>query len=138
MSKQLVTFIMILALIGCTGTNNCKKRSPDNDNGISPESKLFDFGQVSNSKIDSVSFSFTLNNKGDKDVIINDIDATCPCIVLSNKPKIIQHNKCAIIRGRIGIKGGYGKQNKAVFVNYNDNNILLLRIVGEITNEAKN
>lgn len=37
----------------------------------------------------------------------------------------------------MGIKGAYGKQNKAIFVNYEDKNILLLRIVGEVSYETR-
>ena len=96
------------------------------------DNRIFDFGVVDINDFDSIGFYFNLKNLGPKNVIIHDVEATCPCVRISVKPDTISPGEYSLIGGKIGIKDSRGLQNKAIFVNYDDDKIMLLRIKGNL------
>ena len=128
----LLTALGIL-LIGCNPQKKEENHGQQESTGIlRPQSRYFDFGKVSISQKDSVDFIFSLKNFSKENIVLGKVEPSCSCISITNIPDTILPNATVPIKGRIGIKQSVGKFNKPIFVNYQDE-VLLLRIVGNIT-----
>lgn len=124
--------VAILIPYGCSQQDNHGSENLlGNDSPLSASPKYYDFGEVTTQN-DSIEYVFQLNNLGKKDISIQDVDVSCKCIVVNDVPDIIPIGKTALIKGKIGITGNLGTFNKALFVNYNHDEVLLLRIKGEV------
>lgn len=133
MKKSLILFVILILF-----NYGCKQRTINKaknivGKGLVAKNKYYDFGQVSQSKLDSIDFSFLLLNSGDSDISIHDIDVSCRCVVVEQSFQTIHPYETKSITGKIGIKGQEKRINKSIFVNYANDNVLLLRVKGVVT-----
>lgn len=81
--------------------------------------------------MDSIQFTFKLTNNSNDLIKIHGIDKSCDCISVCSFPKEIKPNTTHYFMGKIGNTQS-GKINKSIFVNYDDSEVLILRITGEV------
>lgn len=96
------------------------------------ENTRYNIGEIAFESADSLDFHFNIKNKTDKAIPIGDIDVSCGCVSAKKDFKEIPANKALTLKGKIGLKGLSGKINKTIFVNYGNNEVLLLHVIGEI------
>lgn len=137
MNKYLIPLCFATLLCATSCNSRTREAQPpttaQNEAGLQAAESRYDFGSVSKSKKDSVIFEFELRNKGKEPVVIDEIDLSCSCLSISSRPDTLQPGTSATIRGAAGIKESKGKFSKPIFVNYNNEEVLLLRIVGNVT-----
>lgn len=132
--NKFLYFLLFVTLCSCTNTPN--KHTPEtfpvNKNGIFIENNRYNFGEIAFESVDSLDFSFVLNNTSNKNISIGDIDVSCGCISISKRENIIKAGHSMDLIGKFGIKGQKGKIDKAIFVNYGNNDVLILHVIGRI------
>lgn len=127
-------FVILCTLICALFISGCSKKDIRNErlqNGLYVKSAYYDFGKIDKSKNVRANFEFELANRNRHDITIKDIDVSCDCIIIENIPKVIHKDNKQIIRGYVKIKDFKGKISKPIFVNFDDN-VILLRIIGTI------
>lgn len=130
-------FAFIMAMFGCTSQSskeggNTANRAAESEALFAKESR-FDIGTVSQSAQRKVPFEFVLENRGKEDVKIHGIDVSCSCVVITSFPQIVRPGKDEEVKGYVDTKKTGGKISKPLFVNYDGDNILLLRVIGEVS-----
>lgn len=125
---------ILFLFLSCTQSKNEQKNNINtgNLNGLYVVDYRYNFGEVYSIKKDTINFSFTLENKGDTTLIIRHVSPSCNCIKITYQPHLIKSKEKAIVKGYISTKNRIGKFSKPVFVSYNKNEVLLLRIIGNI------
>lgn len=127
------SFIILCVLLGLFSCIQDKRKVPErNVDGLYVETSYFDLGDVSASKQTEKDFTFELKNCKDKDISISKVDVICDCVVIENAPQTISPKQIGVIRGHIDLTKQKGKLSKPIFVNFDKDNVLLLRIVGKI------
>lgn len=92
----------------------------------------FDCGKMKKMEMRSKDFSFELENKSEKEIIIHDVDVSCPCVVIDKAPDKIASGASEKVVGHIDIENQGGKLSKPIFVNFDNGEVMLLRIIGEV------
>lgn len=96
------------------------------------ENNRYNIGEIAFESADSLDFHFNIKNKTDKAIPLGDIDVSCGCVSVKKEYQEIPANETLTLKGKIGLKGLSGKIDKTIFVNYGNNEVLLLHVVGEI------
>ena len=132
--KKYLYSLFFITLCSCTNTPN--KHTTEtfsvNKNGIYINNNRYDFGEIAFESVDSLDFSFNLKNISSKNITIGNIDVSCGCISISKRENIIKAGHSTDLKGKFGIKGQKGKIDKTIFVNYGNNDVLILHIIGNI------
>jgi len=94
--------------------------------------KVYNFGEIKEGE--KVSTIFLLKNKGDSDLIINDIRVSCGCTAVLLSSKIIEPGKTAELKVTFDSKGFKGEIRKSIYVHSNDTRhpIIQLRIESKV------
>ena len=100
--------------------------------GLYATKAYFDFGTVNKSQMRQVLFSFPLENKGEKDIHIDGVDVSCGCLVIDKFPEKILSGKEDTLRGHILTENLRGKVSKPIFVNFDNHQVMLLRVLGTV------
>lgn len=103
------------------------------DSNLVVRNRYYDIGKIKVSQTDSIDFSFGLENRGKENIEVHNVDVSCNCITVHDIPHNIPSNTTAYIKGKMGVSQNIGTFNKTLFVNYNNDEVLLLRIKGEFT-----
>lgn len=112
---------------------NDTQQKQDTDNAaLLVEQPHFNCGKVSKQNRDSIDFKFTLKNISKDSIIIDNVDVTCGCLSVHSAPKMILPGKTEYIKGKIGIRQQIGNVNKTIFVNYNNDEVTILRVKGKV------
>lgn len=132
----LLLAFMSFGFLSC-GNGKNKKVSKEiicHNNSISSLQKKFSFGTVSKKERDTVNYHFTIENTSDSELTIDKIDISCGCIHVIAFPKQIRAHERGDISGFVDLSKQLGHLSKSLFVNYGNDKVLLLRIVGDVTN----
>lgn len=92
----------------------------------------FDIGSINNTQSTIYNFVFKLENIGDKKIILNNVEPSCNCLVLHDVPKYIPPHGNIVLRGYINTKRQKGNLSKSIYVDFDDNKVMLLRVVGVV------
>lgn len=92
----------------------------------------YSFGEVSKSNKDTIQFSFVVENHSDKMISLDKIDVSCNCVKIDSKQKPLHPHSIVKINGYINLKNQLGHLSKAIFINYNNGNLLQLRVSGDV------
>ena len=120
---------------------SCNNYQPDSRNRgldrtarakVSVTNRYFDFGSVSKSQFKTIPFSFTVYNNTDSIIQIVKIDVACRCIVINEHNNALDPLDSIKIGGYIDLKNQRGHFNKCIYVNYGIDELLLLRIKGDV------
>lgn len=127
-------FICIISL----SCSNAKEKSVNSicvvGDSLKADVSKFDFGSVSKSNTQKIVFSFLVSNDSEYSIPIHKVDVNCGCVHISKYDPIIKSKSTGIIKGYIDTNNQIGHFSKAIFVKYNKDKILLLRVVGNIEN----
>lgn len=85
---------------------------------ISFNATSHDFGDIKEG--DRVEYTFMIQNKGKRDLIIREVKTSCGCTVVSPAKKVIGANETAPVKVVFNSTGKRGRQNKAITVITND------------------
>ncbi len=87
-----------------------------------------DFGDIKEG--DKVECTFSITNKGKRDLIIRNVKTSCGCTAVTPEKKVISASETVPLRVVFNSKGKRGRQNKAITVITNDpkNPTTILRI----------
>ncbi|MBC8625976.1 DUF1573 domain-containing protein [Alloprevotella sp. Lung230] len=118
-----VLFPILLAFF----TSSCK----GDNNAIIVDHKKLDLHSFSTKDRDSIAYTFTLTNNSEKEIAINDIDVSCSCVAVHTNPSTIAPHSSISINGKIGTESLQGKFRKSIYINYANNEILILKIIGK-------
>jgi hypothetical protein len=77
-----------------------------------------DFGNIKAG--DRVEYTFVIQNKGKRDLIVRDVKTSCGCTVVTPAKKVIRANESVPMKVVFDSKGKRGRQNKAITVITND------------------
>jgi trehalose/maltose hydrolase-like predicted phosphorylase len=129
--KNLVFIVIIVMMTGviisCTKSSETEKRH----GGIYIESVYFDFGTVSRDQ-QRVPFYFKIRNESQKEITINNAEASCSCVVIDSVPKKLKSNAVGFLYGHVNTIKQSGKLRKTIFLDFEDKQLILLRVFGEI------
>lgn len=94
-----------------------------------------DFGDIKEG--DRVEYTFIIQNKGKRDLIVRDVKTSCGCTVVSPAKKIIGANESVPMKVVFDSAGKRGRQNKAITVITNDPKrpTSILRVSTNVSNE---
>ena len=131
MNTRLFILSLIIGwlFIGCSGNGEKKSRSVGN---MYVEQAYFNCGEMNKSQTHIKNFHFVLENKGANVISIHNIDVSCGCVKIDSAPQTILPGKEEMISGHIDITNQSGKLTKPIYVNFDDNQVVLLRIIGRI------
>lgn len=124
-------FLKTLPILLFSTLTSCSNFNNKNNEKIFVEQPHYNFGTISKLTIDSINFTFKITNNTDDFIKIHGIDKSCDCISVNSFPKELKPNSTNYIIGKIGNVQS-GKMNKSIFVNYDDSEVLILRITGEV------
>lgn len=138
---SLCFFLIILALIGCPD-----KKKPDNyknpvnnkvsENVEGPDIYIdglkYKFGKILEGQ--NVVFTFYFKNTGTKDLVINELDVNCSCVIVKQYDKTVKPGERGKIYGIIETKGFLGEVIKAIKIvtNIPEREPYILTMEGEI------
>ena len=95
-----------------------------------------DFGKVKSGE--RVGCFFTYENTGDADLVVASASASCGCTVPKYDRKPVQPGGTGTLEVVFDTSGREGLQTKTVVVQSNaENNLVILRIIAEVTDGAK-
>ena len=124
----IISCIIVMFSCGTDGSQSQKMYY----GGLSSNNHCYDIGEVDKTKQDYIDFNFEIYNKTDTLIKIKKIDVSCGCIKISEYPEIVKPQSSIKINGVIDLTLQEGYINKPIFVNYEKNRLLLLRVYGEI------
>ena len=96
------------------------------------EKRYFYIGEIPKAEIDSIEFKFILKNLSDSSIKVNRIDVSCSCLKINTSVREILPKDSISLEGKAGLQKQYGHISKSIFVNYDEDKILLLRVIGDI------
>lgn len=127
--KTLSVILFTILIMGCSGTKSDESRTVD---GLYVEKAYIDCGLMKKSEKEEIKFVFHLKNIGKHSIRIHKVDVSCPCVHIEEIPKEIKAKEIKEIKGKVNIKNQYGKISKPIFVNFNTDQVMLLRIIGRV------
>lgn len=134
MKKYLcLNWILILATLGLGSCNDNSFKHTQSKECLFVEEPHFDWGIASKHETDSIEFKILLKNTSNKYVNIDKVDISCGCLSIKSFPQHIPPGKSGYIVGKIGIRQQINKINKTIFVNYNTDKVVILRVKGKVT-----
>jgi hypothetical protein len=94
--------------------------------------KIYDFGEIKEGA--KVSTIFLFKNKGESDLIINDVRVSCGCTAVLLSSKTIKPGKTAELKVTFDSRGFKGEIKKSIYVHSNDpqHPIIQLRIESRV------
>lgn len=116
----------------------CQKHLPRTNNHVSGQSALtvdnphFKLGEISKKEKDTVCFFFDLENISTQLASIDKVDVSCNCVKIDTKTHPIYPHSKLRVNGHVNLKSQHGHLSKSLFVTYNNNQLLQLRVVGDI------
>ncbi len=111
--KNRILFLLFIYLV-ITFAIHAQKKAPKI---FSPEPH-YNFGEIVEGQI--VEHEFEVINKGEDDLIIKDVRASCGCTAAQPSKKILKPNEKTTIKVEFDSRGRIGPQKKYVFVLTND------------------
>lgn len=122
--------LLSLLLLSC---NTKESDSTFNQDGpLVTENYKYNFGSVNKKDNPTIDFSFTVENSSDSTIYIDNTEVSCNCLSITDSIATIAPHKSATLHGTINTKEQSGDLNKSIFINYNKNQVLLLRVKGTI------
>lgn len=132
-SYVITTMLVIISLALVFSCKIPKDRdSTYNNNALFVESVVEDLGVIDASKQDSASFNFKIRNISIENIELTKIEPSCSCVSIDSVQRILIPGQETIIHGKIGLKGSIGNFSKPIFINYGNEDLLLLRIRGVV------
>lgn len=134
--RKLIVFILVGFVLSCQKKDNVdtqieQKTVNEIDFTLTP--KHFDIGVISKSNHDSIhDFSFDILNNTTDSVYLGKVDVSCGCVNVIYKSNVIPPGEHGIVSGNINISNQYGHLSKAIFVNYDVDGLIVLRIKGDV------
>lgn len=131
MKNLIIIILLAIASVACTNQNTNESKIEEGKVILSP--KHFNIGEINKSTDDSIyNFEFDiLNNDSDTIQILN-IESSCNCLQMTSYPKYIAPGSHGVIKGKVNISKQSGHLSKAIFVNLKTDDIIVLRVIGEI------
>jgi len=135
--KKLRTMTPLLVLfisLNCTNQTPKEKyvSATNTSEKLYVEQRHYYLGEISKTRKDSVKFRFTLKNLGSSFIKINKIDVSCNCLKIKSSFGGIPPKDSVLLEGKAGLQDQDGHISKAIFINYNKSEILILRVIGDI------
>jgi hypothetical protein len=99
---------------------------------IGVDERVFDFGEIKQGE--KVKHNFKITNKGESDLILHKIRASCGCTAIEPEKTVISPGETTQIGAVLNSRGKSGRQNLAVTIYSNDpkSSTLLLRLTGTV------
>lgn len=130
-----VLIFAIAFIVSCTNSREKSESfSKKYGDALVCDNPRYNIGEVSKSKQDNAKFIFKITNNSNKTINISDVDVTCGCIYVAEYKNVITPQNSFVLKGFIDLRKQYGHISKPIFVKYNNDNVLLIRVVGDITN----
>lgn len=130
-----VLLFAIAFIVSCTDPRDKSEHlSKKYGDALSCDTPKYYIGEVSKTKQDNVEFIFKITNNSNKTINISDVDVTCGCIHITQYKNIITPQKSFILKGFVDLRKQYGHISKPIFIKYDNDNVLLIRVIGDITN----
>ncbi|MGF7140809.1 DUF1573 domain-containing protein [Roseimarinus sediminis] len=101
------------------------------------DNKVFDFGTITQGE--TVSHEFKLTNKGESDLLIRNVRASCGCTAVKNE-SLVKPGQTIALTVDFNSRGKRSRQNKSVTITTNDpkNPTTILRVMGTVQVPAAN
>lgn len=130
-------FVYITVFIVVLSCNNHNKSSSTmeaiQDSLIVSTPKHYNLGVLKKDVSDSIyTFKFEITNMKTDSIHINNVDVSCGCLFINSFPRKIAPGETNKLVGTINISQQRGHLSKAIFVNYDEDGLLILRIIGDI------
>lgn len=139
--KRFILFVTAAGLFCCCNKtidtkieSNRNLSSHYNDSILVSTNKKIYMGEVNNGSV--LHFSFVLRNVSSKRVVINKVDSNCGCISITSYPEIIFAGDTAELKGTMSIHNQNGHVNKPIFISFNNDGLLLLRVSCDVNNNT--
>lgn len=136
-SKGFITVATIFLLSACL--SNQKNSATRNNKDMIIDSidfmnspYHFNIGTFSKKDQSTVDYELILTNKSSHSIIINSVDVNCGCVNINEYPELIKSGDKGSLKGFIDIQHQNGHISKPLFISYNNNNLLLVRLIGTI------
>lgn len=131
--KIKIVYYIVLSIIFtfscCTDSSHSKKLYYG---GLTTNNRYYDIGKIDKTKHDYIDFKFEIYNKTDSVIKIKKIDVSCGCVEIKEYPKVVYPQSSIKINGLIDLTLQEGYINKPIYINYEKDRLLLLRVFGEI------
>jgi hypothetical protein len=103
---------------------------------VSIDKKVFDFGEITEG--DKVKYTFNISNKGNSDLIIRRVKASCGCTAVNPSKNIVKNGEKTELNVVFNSKGKRGRQNKSITVITNDPKqpTTILRVTGNVKSSS--
>ena len=132
----ILCFSIVIIMISSCSCNNTKvqqEKSSSDSTALKADNPHLDLGKIYKNDIDTKAFQFKVKNVSKKTVVINKIDVSCNCISINKESyKPIPAGQTGYINGNLILNKTKGHVSKAIFVNYADKKVLLLRLIAQI------
>lgn len=126
-----VFFALLLAITGCNKTNKSNQAYSYYSDVLTVTPDKYDFGDIEKKGKLVIPFSFKIKSKADSTIYIKKVDVSCHCLSIDTITTIYPNHENEL-KGTIDISNLSGHINKTIFVNYGEDEVLLLRIKGDI------
>ena len=113
--------ILLVLMLSCTGNSKSNKNKKDNSPEITFKDSLYNFDTVDRGQ--EVTHEFVFTNTGDRNLIINEVEAGCVCTTVPYySSKAIAPGDTGSIKVKLETAGLFGHQAKAIAVRSNAQN----------------
>lgn len=129
---------MLTGILMCTfflSCNNVDKKYSKTLKGLYVKNAHYNLGEINKKKSTVSQFSFLLENRSNKSICIDTVEVSCNCVAVQEKPKIIKPREAKYLRGQVNLQTETGKISKNIFINFDKNQIMLLRISGKVLSQ---
>lgn len=132
----ILCFSIVVIMISSCNSNNTKVQQEElfsDSVALKADNPHLDLGNIYKKDKETKTFQFKVKNVSKETVVINKIDVSCNCISINKESyKPIPAGQTGYINGNIMLNKTKGHISKAIFVNYDGNKVLLLRVIAQI------
>ncbi|MGG6545369.1 UNVERIFIED_CONTAM: DUF1573 domain-containing protein [Prevotella sp. 15_C9] len=129
MKKIFIVTFIIMTLYSCSENKNKTSRIVES---LHVENAYFDMGEIDKNLSTIQKFSFNLENIGNRTITIHSAKPSCGCVVVQEIPTRIPPKEIRKLQGYIDLKNQKGNLSKVIFVDFDKDKIMLLRVIGKV------
>lgn len=132
MRKIKIYLCFLSLLVSCSKLQQSQESDLNQKHQLYAIESKYDFGEATKDLQSNIPFVFLIKNSSDSIIHISKVESLCGCVTIVSKPDSLNPSHTAKIEGFIDVSQQEGKLLKTIFVNYGNDELLLLHLKGII------